>query len=57
MLNTSPQAQGASVIGENKQRWKQLCEQAANEQDPAKPVELVKKRRLDSPPDKRKNTK
>jgi hypothetical protein len=48
---------GANVIGENKQRWKQWCEQAANEQDPAKPVELVKKRRLDSPSDNPKDTK
>jgi hypothetical protein len=54
------------VIGENKERWKQLCEQAANEQDPAKLVELVKqindllenkKRRLDSPSDQPKDTK
>jgi hypothetical protein len=51
------------VIGENKERWKQLCEQAANEQDPPKLVGLVKqindlldtkKRRLDLPPTSRK---
>jgi hypothetical protein len=27
---------------ENKERWIELCEQAANEQDPAKMLELVK---------------
>jgi hypothetical protein len=27
--------------GENKERWMQLCELAANEQDPAKLLELV----------------
>jgi hypothetical protein len=30
------------AIGENKERWKELCEQAAHEQDPAKLVQLVK---------------
>jgi hypothetical protein len=51
--------------GPIKERWQELCEQAANEQDPAKMLELVaeinrlleeKQRRLDSkvttsPPD------
>lgn len=30
------------AIGENKERWKELCEQAAHEQDPAKLIQLVK---------------
>jgi hypothetical protein len=54
------------VIDENKDLWKQLCEQAAVEHDPAKLVELVKqinnlldakKHRLDSRPDQPKDTK
>ena len=32
------------MIGENEERWKKLCEQAAEEQDPKKLIELVKKR-------------
>jgi hypothetical protein len=28
--------------GENKERWKDLCEQASKEQDPAKLHELIK---------------
>jgi hypothetical protein len=30
------------MIGSNDDRWKQLCEQAAKEQDPKKLVQLVK---------------
>jgi hypothetical protein len=30
------------MIGENKERWKVLCEQAAIEQDPKKLHELIK---------------
>jgi len=30
------------AIGKNKERWKELCEQAALEQDPAKLIQLVK---------------
>jgi hypothetical protein len=33
---------GRDVIDTNKERWKELCEQAANEQDPANLAELVK---------------
>jgi hypothetical protein len=29
------------LIGSDKERWKQLCEQAANEQDPKKLIALV----------------
>jgi hypothetical protein len=45
---------------ENKERWKELCEKAAVEQDPAKLLELVKEinrllgeksRRLNTPQD------
>jgi hypothetical protein len=28
--------------GENKERWKELCEQASKEQDPAKLHELIR---------------
>ena len=31
-----------TMIGENEERWRRLCEQAAKEQDPKKLVELVK---------------
>jgi hypothetical protein len=31
-----------TMIGENEQRWKELCAQAAIEQDPKKLVELTK---------------
>jgi hypothetical protein len=30
------------MIGENEQRWKELCAQAAIEQDPKKLIELTK---------------
>jgi hypothetical protein len=30
------------VIGKNKERWRELCEQAAVEQDPEKLLELVR---------------
>jgi hypothetical protein len=30
------------VIGKNKERWRELCEQAAAEQDPKKMLELIK---------------
>ena len=30
------------MIGENKERWRVLCEQAAVEQDPAKLHQLIK---------------
>ena len=30
------------MIGKDKERWQQLCEQAANEQDPDKLLELAK---------------
>jgi len=30
------------MIGENKERWRVLCEQAAVEQDPAKLQKLIK---------------
>jgi hypothetical protein len=30
------------AIGKNKEHWKELCEEAAHEQDPAKLVQLVK---------------
>jgi hypothetical protein len=29
------------MIGNNKERWIELCEQAANEQDPVKRLEFV----------------
>jgi hypothetical protein len=32
---------GSSMIGENEERWKVLCAQAAKEQDPAKLHELI----------------
>jgi hypothetical protein len=32
---------GEGMIGKKKEEWMQLCEQAANEQDPAKLMELV----------------
>src|ERR1700730_1374757 len=41
------------AIGKNKERWKELCEQAAHEQDPAKLMQLVKEIRdllEDAPP-------
>ena len=30
------------MIGKNKERWRELCEQAAAEQDPKKMLELIK---------------
>jgi hypothetical protein len=30
------------VIGENKERWQELCELAAKEQDPQKLIDLMK---------------
>ncbi len=33
---------GGVMIGQNKERWQELCEQAANEQDPQKLHELVR---------------
>jgi hypothetical protein len=30
------------VVGEKRERWKELCEHAANEQDPEKLLHLVK---------------
>jgi hypothetical protein len=30
------------MIGKNKERWKELCERAASEQDSEKLIELVK---------------
>jgi len=30
------------MIGENRERWRELCEQAAIEQDPQKLLELVR---------------
>jgi len=43
-MHTSPTtwSVGRDLIGTNKERWKELCEQAANEQDPANLAELVK---------------
>jgi hypothetical protein len=35
-------ARGAHLKGERKEYWMQLCEQAANEQDPQKLMDLVK---------------
>jgi hypothetical protein len=35
-------SQGASMQGQNKERWKLLCEQAAVEQDPQRLLELTR---------------
>jgi hypothetical protein len=35
-LSRKDQIQGALLIGENKERWRMLCEQAAPEHDPEK---------------------
>ena len=40
-LDKREPVQGASLIGENKERWRELCEQAAKEQDPEKLHKLV----------------
>ena len=29
------------MIGKDKERWQELCEQAAKEQDPAKLIEII----------------
>ena len=44
MLRYIPLKYGATVImqGEKRERWMQLCSQAATEQDPHKLMELVK---------------
>jgi hypothetical protein len=53
-------SQRGSMQGENKERWRLLCEQAAVEQDPHRLLELTreindlllgKQRRLERPPD------
>ena len=33
---------GVMVLGQNKERWQELCELASKEQDPTKLVELMK---------------
>jgi hypothetical protein len=40
-LSRKYQIQGALLIGENKERWQMLCEQAATEHDPEKLHKLV----------------
>jgi hypothetical protein len=42
MVNTPTGGWVPAMQGENKERWRELCEQAAVEQDPAKLHELVK---------------
>jgi hypothetical protein len=38
---TTQTRQGCLVIGEIKERWRELCEQASVEKDPKKMMELV----------------
>jgi hypothetical protein len=54
-------SQEASMQGQNKERWKLLCEQAAVEKDPQRMLKLIreindllfgKQRRLQRPDDK-----
>ena len=33
---------GATVIGTNEERWRELCKQASAEQDPKRMLELIK---------------